>query len=191
LTARCGEALWLPRDACPSRLRVGTVPQQALSLVRRKLADVSRGRASGSDEQRQSDLDPEYEYWIGLVEQSREQLQRRADQAPVDLGEVIPFAQWTSRPPAELESHHLSALAAESGSPLLADLTQAPDAAKDQIRYHQVPLRDDGKLVLMADENGVRGVWSGPDTAPPPSGGAEELAGSWPVGLRWIRPLVG
>ena len=92
LTARCGEALWLPRGWCAPRLRVGTLPQEALSLVRRRLADLSRGRASGNDDQRQSDLDPEYEYWIGLVEQSRELLQRRVDQALVNLGEMVPFA---------------------------------------------------------------------------------------------------
>ena len=53
LTARCGEGLWLPRCVCSSRLRVGTVPQEALSLVRRKLADLIWGRPSGSDDQRQ------------------------------------------------------------------------------------------------------------------------------------------
>ena len=84
----------MPRSACAARLRVGAVPREALSLVRRKLADLFRGRPSGSDDQRQSDLDPEYEYWIGLVERSRGLLQYRADRAPVELGEVIPLANW-------------------------------------------------------------------------------------------------
>jgi hypothetical protein len=74
LTARCGETLWLPRDAFSSGIHAETVPQEVLSLVRRKLAKLSRGRASGSDEQRQVDLDPEYGYWIGLVERCRDSL---------------------------------------------------------------------------------------------------------------------
>ena len=147
LTARCGEALWLPQDACALRLRVGTVPKEALSLVRRKLADLFQGQASGSDDQRQSDIDPEYENWMGWVERSRELLQCRADRTPIDLGQVIPFAQLASRPPAELESDRPMRVAAESGSPLMADLNQS-QAAPD-VRYHEVPFGTDSKLILM------------------------------------------
>jgi hypothetical protein len=68
-------------------------------------------------------------------------------------------------------------LAAESGSPLLASLNQAIDATEDQIRYHEIPLGDDGKLTLMADDNGVSGVWSAPDSSPPPRLAALDHAG--------------
>ena len=46
-----------------------------------------------------------------------------------------------------------------------------------EVRYHEVPFGDDGKLILMAEENGVRGVWSGPASSPPPSLVALDHAG--------------
>jgi hypothetical protein len=166
LTARCGDAFWLPRRAYPSRLRVGALPQEALRLVRRKLDDLSHRQTLGSGEHVQPNIDPEYESWIGLVRQSRELLQRRADRMPIDLGQVIPFAQLASALPQALGSVRPYALAAESGSPLLATLSEALGA--DDARYHEILLNEGGKLILLADENGVRGVWSGPANSPPP-----------------------
>jgi hypothetical protein len=166
-TLRCGEGLWLPRSLCLPRLRVGTVPDEGVRAIRRKLAELVRGQAVGSDDQRSVDVDPEYETWIDLVAQARELLQRRADPAPAEKRDlVIRFDQLTNRLPAELRSDRPYALAAESGGPLHSALSQAVTAI--DVRYHEVAFGSDGKLILMAEENGVRGVWTTSCALSPP-----------------------
>jgi len=162
LTVRCGEALWVPIRFCQQRLRTGSIPVETLHLVRRKIAQLARGRADENEEQRQTDADPEYEDWLGLVARARELLQQRADQAPVELGLVIPFEQLTSRLPAELAGEPQYALAAESGSPLLTALSEALAEAEAASRYREIDIDCSGKLILQATESGVRAVWVSP-----------------------------
>ncbi len=161
LTIRCGEALWVPDRFCQPRLRTDSVPLEKLRLVRRKIADLARGRTDESKEQRQVSADPEYEDWLGLVARARERLQKRADQAPTDLGLVIPLEQLTSQLPAELAGEPAYALAAESGSPLLTALSEALVEAEAAIRYHEIGIDGSGKLILQATEAGVQAVWAG------------------------------
>jgi hypothetical protein len=199
LTARYGESAWLPKRAFVSRLRVGAVPPDALVLVRRKLADLARGRISATDDQREADIDPEYEEWMDLVQQSRELLGQRLDRTPSDFGVVIPFTQLRGTPPIEFESARPRALAAESGSGLLADLGQALALAESGIRYYEFPNGDGGKLVLMAGDDGVQGVWAGlDDSVPPRLAGLNELGEpqetTWETGtlgqLRRAEPIL-
>jgi hypothetical protein len=83
LNVRCGEALWVPLHFCQSRLRTGSVPEEPLRLVRKRIADLARGRIEGSEKDCQTDADPEYEDWLALLAQARERLQQRADQTPL------------------------------------------------------------------------------------------------------------
>jgi hypothetical protein len=175
LTVRCAKGLWLPATLCLPRLRVGAVRDEAVRLVRGRFAELVRGQAVGSAEQRSSDVDPEYETWMELVAQARELLQRRADRAPADLGLVIPFDRLSLKVPAELGSNRLQALAAESGSALLAALSNA--MAETDVRYHEVLSGPDGKLTLMVAENGARGVWFTTSASRPPRLKALDVAG--------------
>jgi hypothetical protein len=172
LTVRCGEALWAPARFCQQRLRTDVVPEDALRSVRRKVAELARGRFDEGEEQRRADADPEYEHWIALVARARERLQQRADRAPAGLGLVIPYEQLTSRLPAELAGEPQYHLAAESGSPLLTALSEALAESAASTRYHEIGLGTSGKLILQANESGVRAVWAGP-----PGVGAPKLLG--------------
>ena len=92
LTVRCGETDWFPASFCTPRLRVGTVPEPALSLVRQRLADLARGRAIPTAD-RSIELDPEYEEWIDDVSKARVAL----------LAQPTPLGQ--NRSPSSPESH--------------------------------------------------------------------------------------
>jgi hypothetical protein len=138
----------------------------------------------GSEDQAQADIDPEYEDWMDLVQQSRELLQSRADRAPTALGQVIPFEHLASRTPAELKSDRPHALAAESANQLQAPLIEDPDAAEAEVRYHEVPFEGSGKLFLRADEYGVCGIWSDPADSSPPRLVALDHAGE-PLEATW------
>jgi hypothetical protein len=162
LTIRCGESLWVPLHFCQQRLRTGSVPVGALRLVRRKISELARGRAEETEEQRQTEVDPEYQGWLALVARAREHFQQRADQTPIDLGLVIPFEQLSARLPAELAGDPQYALAAESGSPLVSALSDAFAASAAATRYHEIDIDRSGKLILQTIECGVRAVWTGP-----------------------------
>jgi hypothetical protein len=169
LTARCGQGAWLPAGQFRPRLRVGALPEPALRLVRQKVADLARGRISASEAQRGADLDPEYEEWLAVVEQAREQLQAALDEA----GTLVLFETLSRQPPPELAAEPQLALAAEEGDTLVTKLEAAAEDAVAGIRYHQVPGAEPGKLFLLADEKGVQAVWAGPAEAAPPVSGRE------------------
>ena len=187
LAVRCGQALWVPLHFCQQRLRTGSVPVEALDLVRRKIAELAQGRADKSEEWRQADADPEYQVWLGLVARARERLQRRADQAPIDRGQVVPFERLTSRLPAELAAEPQYALAAESGSPLLTALSDALAEAEAATRYHEIDIGSSGKVILRATESGVDAVWAGSGAVGAPkvlgrTENGEMMEATWQVG---------
>jgi hypothetical protein len=104
MTVRCGETDWFPRALFQPDLRVDTIPDDLLALVRRRLADLARGRAL--PEAQAIDLDPEYEDWLAEVAQARSTLLARAE-----------LSQLTLRQPTPAPADRLPelALAAESG----------------------------------------------------------------------------
>jgi hypothetical protein len=166
---------------------MAVVPAEALSLVRRTIAELARGRADEGEEQRQADADPEYQHWIALVARARERLQQRADRALAGLGLVIPYEQLSSRLPAELAGEPQYALAAESGSPLLTALSEALAESAAATRYHEIGVGTSGKLILQVSESGVRAVWAGPPGGRAPklvgrTEGGETLEAIWQVG---------
>jgi hypothetical protein len=163
LSVRCGQGLWLPARQLEPHLRVGSLAAEALRQVRQKLAELARGQAAGTEEQRQTDLDPEYEDWLGEVELMRQRLQEQADQA----GRVVLFSDLSRQPPPELATEPQLALAAEPGDELLKGLAEALAGATATVRYHEVALGGSGKLFLLADSEGVRAVWVGAATAAP------------------------
>lgn len=164
LTVRCGESLWVPVGFCQERLRTGLVPVETLRLVRRKISELARGRADASEEHRQTDADPEYEDWLGLVARSRERLQQMADQVPINLGVIIPFEQLTSLtvslkdagvislhdslPRAEMDHHgvHQYAMAA---APELEELLEA--AVPKELRGVELSHPWPGRLILVPE----------------------------------------
>lgn len=166
LIARCGAAIWLPTAAFLPQSRLGVIPEETLRLVRRAMADLARGRSEGDATQRQADVDPEYEVWMARVEQAGEQLQSRADRPPVALGTVLTFERLATETPAELRSQRPQALAAEPGGSLVSALNDALDAG--EVRYYELVLRTGGKLILLADGHGVRGIWAAQAGEAPP-----------------------
>jgi hypothetical protein len=178
LTVRCGETDWFPADFCTPRLRVGTVPEPALRLVRQRLADLARGRAIPTADG-SIDLDPEYEEWIDEVSQSRVALLTRANAPRSEPRTVVPLATLSMTPPAQLASTPEFSLAADTGSELFAALNEAL-TKPDDVRYHEVPDIPDGKLFLVADHLGVRCVWEGPsEVAPQISAVGEKTPAEW------------
>src|SRR5262249_17985217 len=153
--ARCGQALWLPAGHLLPPLWAGTVPEEVVQLVRRKIAKLARGQVGATTEQELADHDPAYERWLAGVEQARRRLQIRIDggRPLLRLAELAPV------PP--------SGLAALAG---------------EETRYLEV-LVGGGKLILLADTQGVCAVWTGPIAEAPALTGeigtAQLCAATW------------
>ncbi|MBI1918223.1 MAG: hypothetical protein HYS12_26320 [Planctomycetes bacterium] len=156
--ARCGQALWLPAGHLLPPLQAGTVPEEVVRLVRRKIAELARGQVVATAKQQLADHDPSYERWLAGVEQARRRLQARVDEGRP----LLRLAELAPEPP-----------------PGLAAL------AGGEERYLALPVGG-GKLVLLADAQGVRAVWTGPvGEAPALTGevGAGQLrAVTWQAG---------
>jgi hypothetical protein len=181
LTVRCGEATWLPAAACPERLRVGVVPDEAVALVRQKLAALARGNLTEDRRESRVEADPEYASWLDQVALAREAVERRGDTSPTSVaGSVLRFERFTTQAPAALAEEPQVALAANSGGPLLAALAES--LASETPRYSEVP-QSGGTLLLTADSRGVRVAWQGSPDAEPPSLSASGI--SDPVTARW------
>src|SRR5262245_36477151 len=63
-TARCGQALWVPAGHLLPALRAGSVPEDVVRLVRRKVAELARGQVIATEQQQRADHDPAYEGWL-------------------------------------------------------------------------------------------------------------------------------
>ncbi len=181
LTARCGQGLWAPALHFAPALRVGSVPAEALRRARSAVADLARGEFGSAEERRRVDLDPEYESWMAVIEQAREEVRGLVNR-PVP---VLAFADLAPGPPPELAAEPQLALAAEAGE-LLAGLEEALTEAAEATRYFEVPWPGPGRLTLLADDQGVRGVWVG-ETADAPALGGQGSPGppqpaSWQAG---------
>jgi hypothetical protein len=159
LTVRCGETDWFPAGLCTPRLRAGAVPENALGLVRHRLADIARGRSSEPADP-SVDFDPEYEDWVGEVARARVSLLARAGAVQSDAGDVIPLMSFARTPPAQFASVPEFSLAAESGGTWFAELGSAL-ASSDDVKYHEVSDVPGGRLFLAADSLGVLGIWEG------------------------------
>jgi hypothetical protein len=192
LTVRCGESAWVPATACPEHLQVGTVPSEAVTLVRRKLAALARGSVPDEPGALRIDLDPEYATWLEQVALARQAIEQRAEavttEAVTAAGErtILPFERFTTQPPAGLAEEPQLALAAKSGGSLLAELAES--LASDVARYSEHPLSTGGTLLLTADAGGVRVAWRGPAGAEPPALSAFSSTGRvtarWRVGVQ-------
>jgi hypothetical protein len=197
LTVRCGEAAWLPAAACPEHLRTGMVPDEAVRLVRQKLAALARGAQSAESSSTPADADPEYTAWLELVSRTREAVRLRADTHPAGEGTVLRLEQFSPTPPADLAPEPQLALAAKSGDPLLTALGQT--MAEGGPRFQEVPVATGGKLLLAADASGVRVAWTGPaGTTPPPLvafGPSGRLNVNWRLGTQALvhrgEPFLG
>ncbi len=159
MTVRCGQTDWFPKSLFTPRLRVGTIPDDVVALVKRRLADLARGRTLSSQVPA-ADFDPEYEDQMAEVARARVALLARSERVhPVSL-HVVPFVTLDKAPPHPLACTPEFSMAAEDGGALFADLGQAI-GARDDVRYHEVPDVPGGRLFLVIDPTGVRGVWEG------------------------------
>ncbi len=191
LTVRCGESAWVPATACPEYLWVGTVPSEAVTLVRKKLAALARGSVPDEPGALRIDLDPEYATWLEQVAQARQAVEQRAEavrmEAVTTVGErtILPFEGFTTQPPAGLAEEPQLALAAKSGGSLMADLAES--LASDVARYSERPVSTGGTLLLTADAGGVRVAWRGPVGVEPPAllafSTIGRVAARWRVGV--------
>ncbi|MGF1583045.1 MAG: hypothetical protein ACFCD0_27310 [Gemmataceae bacterium] len=169
LVVRCGETDWFPASICVPRLRTDVAPESDLKSVRQRLADLARGRTLDTTDE-SVDLDPEYQDWLEDIAQARDQLLARVENIPEEVGEVVPMSRFLEGQPSELTSTPDYSLAAESGGEFFAELSEALADTSD-VQHHEVPDFPDGKLFLVADANGVSGLWSGTvESAPPLSG---------------------
>jgi hypothetical protein len=150
----------------------------AVGPVRRKLADLARGRLAGTPQQREADADPDYEDWIDTVEQARESLQARRQ----SVGIVVVLRDASPTPPPALAAEPHLALAADPGGDLLAGLEQALMAVRAGLRYQEVSVEGRGTLILLLHEEGVSAAWTGPEGPPPLT---EALTAGQPVAARW------
>jgi len=168
LTVRCGEAGWVPATTCLEHLRLGAVPDEAIAIVRRKLAALARGSVPDEQGAMHVDMDPEYTEWLAQLALVREAIQARVHRvAPLDKGYILPFDRFMIQPPLCLAEEPQLALAANSGGSLLAALGES--LAADIPRYSEVPLCGGGTLVLTADAAGITVAWSGPVGTEPPT----------------------
>jgi hypothetical protein len=181
LTVRCGETIWISASVCREHLQVGTVPHEAVSEVRQKLAALARGQIADVPGAARVDADPEYLAWLGQVAIARESLERRVEPASVDRGLVLSFQQFTSKRPTHFPAEPQLSLAANSGGPLLAALAES--LASDVPRYSEMVLRSGATLSLTADAIGIRVWWSGPADAKPPklsaTGPSGRIVATW------------
>jgi hypothetical protein len=182
LSVRCGETDWFPASFCAPRLRVGAVPEHALGLVCQRLADLARGRAIPTADAA-IDLDPEYEEWIGEVARARVSLLARAEAARTEAPTILHLTSLLTTPPMQFAFTPALALAAETGGTLFAELDKAL-AEPGDVKYHEVPDVPGGRLFLVADAWGVRGVWEGPREVAPPIASASESGAEVPLSWR-------
>lgn len=125
LTVRCGESTWIPATACREDLRVGFIPDEAVSLVRKKLAGLARGSLTEEPGAIQIEADPEYISWMQTLALAREDIERRIDVSPSESGTVLPFLLFKPQPLFEFAQQSQMALAADPASPLLAALAES------------------------------------------------------------------
>lgn len=182
LTVRVGETDWVPARCCVARLRVGTLSEHALGLVRGRLADLARCRMLASSDP-SVDFDPEYESWLEAVRHARQSIVARAERLNSRSGEVIPLSRFHREPPSPLRSECEYALAAESGGPLLNELSEEV-AGGEAPTYLEIPDVPGGTLVLIADDSGLRPVWHGPMNAAPQLAGQNVMGEE--VRVEWI-----
>ncbi|HET6882056.1 MAG TPA: hypothetical protein VFI31_17950 [Pirellulales bacterium] len=168
LTVRCGESAWLPASMCSDRLRVGTVPDDAVKEVRRVIAGLARGTIPDDPVGVSVDADPEHMAWLDEVACARRSLEDRAEFEPLLVeGAVLRVADLSKTPPAWLVAETHQALAASPGVGLTAEVAES--VASASTRWGEVPLHSGGALLLAADAGGVRVGWQGArDAAPPP-----------------------
>lgn len=132
MTVRCGQTDWVPQSLFSPSCRVGTIPDDVVALVKRRLADLARGRALTS-EGPAADFDPEYEDWMAEVAQAREALV-----AWGELRVMVPKTEQASESVPEF------VLAAEPGGrffeslsqPIVAELA----AVADETLWHTNPV---------------------------------------------------
>lgn len=184
MTVRCGETDWFPKSLFTPRLRVGTISDDVVAMVKRRLADLARGRAL-TPELPAADFDPEYEDQMAEVAQARVALLARSERVHPTLLHVVPFVTLEKAPPQPLACAPEFSMAAEAGGALFGDLGQAI-ASRDDVRYHEVPDVPGGRLILVIDPAGVRGIWEGSQGSAPAltssSGSGEVLSTSWRPG---------
>ena len=184
MTVRCGQTDWFPKTLFMPRLRVGNLPVDLLALVRQRLADLARGR-SLSPEVPAAYFDPEYEDQMAEVARARVALLSRSEQVSPATLNVISLASLNHEPPSPLACTPEFSMAAEDGETLFNELGQAM-ASRDDVRYHEVPEVPGGRLFLVIDRAGVRGVWEGSNGSAPvlttSFGTGESLSSPWLAG---------
>jgi hypothetical protein len=184
MIVRCGQTDWFPKSLFTPRLRVGTIPDDVVALVKRRLADLARGRALTSKVPA-ADFDPEYEDQMAEFAQARVALLARSERVPPASLHVVPLVTLDKTPPHPLACTPELSMAAEDGGALFADLGQAI-ASRDDVRYHEVPNVPGGRLFLIIDPAGVRGVWEGSHGSAPAltssSASGEVLSTAWHPG---------
>lgn len=79
LTVRASESAWLPASICAERLRVGTVPEEAVSRVRRVIAGLARGIIPDDPVGASVDADLEHMAWLDQVALARQALEDRTE----------------------------------------------------------------------------------------------------------------
>lgn len=186
MTVRCGQTDWFPKSLFTQRLRVGTIPDDVIALVKRRLADLARGRAITPTDP-SVDFDPEYEDHMDNVEKARLTLlgraERNADTPPNELrANVISIGSMDNFKFESTADSPEFALAAEDGSELLTDMERAIRQSMGD-KIHEVPNMPGGKLFLIINDMGLRAAWDGPpDMAPVLKSrgfSGEELCASW------------
>jgi hypothetical protein len=187
LTVRCGEAIWVPASACREHICVGIVPDEAVTLVRQKLAGLARGNLPDQPGAPHIEADPEYAAWMAQVGKSRESVEQRGDPSPLAAeGIVLRFERFTAQPPRDFAEEPQVALAAKSGGKLLASLAES--LASDSPRFLEVALHAGGTLLVAAGASVVRVAWKGPNGADPPSlsatGPAGRVVAQWRAGTQ-------
>lgn len=184
LTVRCGETVWIAVTACPEHLHVGFVPDEAVTLVRQKLAALARGSLMDDRGAARVEADPEYRAWLSQIAIAREAVERRNNAlTSVARGTVLRFEQFVTQPPSWLTEEAPVALAANSGGALLAALAES--LATVVPRYSEISVRSGGTLLLTAVASGVRVSWRGTKDSAPPS-----LTGSGMAGPAQWRPGI-
>lgn len=186
LTVRASESAWLPASICTDRLRVGSVPEEAVSQVRRVIAGLARGIIPDDSVGVSVDADPEHMAWLDQVARARQALDDRAESEPMAAeGTSLRLDDLSTTPPAWLALESNLALAASPGG-LMADLVESLASACP--RWAEVALQFGGALVLAADEGGVRVGWRGDEDASPPQliglGSAGRQIATWTNGER-------
>ena len=184
MTVRCGQTDWCPKSLFTPRLRVGTISDEVVALVKRRLDDLARGRAL-TPEVPAADFDPEYEDQMAEVAEARVALLARSEQVPPGSLHVVRLVTLDKAPPQPLASTPEFSMSAEDGRSLFADLGQAIASLED-VRYHEVPDVPGGRLFLVIGLAGVRGIWEGPHGSGPvltsSSTSGEVLSTAWRPG---------